>query len=51
MVTKPFAEVEQAALQHLVGGGPMPGTGGDEPEIEGRLFDFGEIVCTIVRQT
>jgi len=29
----------------------MPGTGGDEPEIESRLFDFGKIVCAIARQT
>ncbi len=38
----PIAKVEQAALQHLVGGGT------DAPHevrgIEGRLFNFGEIV-------
>jgi hypothetical protein len=49
MLAKPFAEVEQAALQHLVGGRDRcPARG--EGRIEGRLFNFGEIVA-IASQT
>ena len=43
-----IAEVEQAALQHLVGGGTDVRRG--EGRIEGRLFNFGEIICGIAIQ-
>ncbi len=46
MVAKHFAEVEQAAFQHLVGGGTDAGSGG-LAGFEGRLFNFGEIVFAI----
>jgi hypothetical protein len=44
--TTPFGEVEQAALQHLVGGGTDARHGG-RAGIEGRLFEFAEIVFAI----
>jgi hypothetical protein len=49
-LTTAFGEVEQAALQHLVGGGPMSGYGG-KAGIEGRLFNFAEIFFAIVTHT
>jgi hypothetical protein len=45
-----FGEVEQAALQHLVGGGTDARHGG-RAGIEGRLFNFAEIIFAIAPQT